>query len=570
MSQKKLKKERVMAKVVDKQSSYDPGEFEGIIKILRSNWIFLLGVCVMTILLYLNSLHGHFVSDDYASITQNPTVTNFGLMFSGLNMVSIITYLGAVLFGVTNPFMWHVLSLFLYIVFLIVSFIFLDIVFKKRIAIITTLLFATHPIHVEAISWISGKPYLLGPIFILLSLIYFVLYLRSRNKRYLWLLVLGILLSLSADKVRTPSLLFLILVYVLAFDRWVFKKVNFLKVLGIVISAGILFTILLWPMIVNRVTSVNSGYNQSDSIFYNPFFQYPTAIAKYLQLLFIPIDLTLYHTMYIFPVWLNWFIFLVFIISLIYFYFKNPKLFFSLAFIFAATAPSMAPVKVSWLVAERYVFFGSLGFCVFIALLLEKLYSKQLIVGTVVLSLIVTLFCYRTYIRNIDWQTNHNLWVNTCQVSPNSHNAWNNIGDDYDKLKDYPDAIKGFTQSTVVKPDYADAYHNRANIFFKMGRLDLARDSYMMALNYSPGLYHSYLSLIQIDLMEKNAPLVVEHVKKLLDLQPNNPQSWYVAAVVSAQMGNKQQAIELVQKALSIDPNYSLASNLLQQLSIAK
>jgi tetratricopeptide (TPR) repeat protein len=135
----------------------------------------------------------------------------------------------------------------------------------------------------------------------------------------------------------------------------------------------------------------------------------------------------------------------------------------------------------------------------------------------------LVLYSARIFFRNIDWNTNHNLWVNTCQVSPNSHNAWNNIGDDYDKLASaettndgkltqYYNAIKGFTQSTVIKPNYADAYHNRANIFFKIGRLDLARDSYETAIYYSPNLYQTYLSLTQIDLMQNNLQLAYQHM----------------------------------------------------------
>jgi len=333
---------------------------------------------------------------------------------------------------------------------------------------------------------------------------------------------------------------------------------------------GLLLTIaviVLWKPINFRISTVNSGYNFSDSLFYSPFFQYPTAISKYLQLMFFPVDLTLYHTMYILPVWLNWAILLTYIGLVIYFFFKNPKVSFSLAFIVLAMVPSMAPVKVSWLVAERYAFLGSFGFATFLALVMDSIWDRLLIAQYFILLSIVVIYGARVYLRNIDWQTNHKLWVNTCQVSPNSHNAWNNIGDDYDKLGQYENAIKGFSQSTVVKQNYADAYHNRANIFFKIGRFDLARDSYNTAIAYSPGLFQTYLSLTQIDLAEGRFDLALEHSKKYLDMQPNDVQAWYVYGVVHSQAGLFDQAREIFNDILKSFPNHKPAKDALLELN---
>jgi tetratricopeptide (TPR) repeat protein len=289
-------------------------------------------------------------------------------------------------------------------------------------------------------------------------------------------------------------------------------------------------------------------------------------MAKYLQLLWFPIDLTLYHTMFVFPLWLNWSIFLSYLVMLVYFYFKNKKYFFALAFIFAASAPSMAPVKVSWLVAERYMFFGSLGFAVFLGLILIDLSKNLKLVPYAIFISLLVLFGLRTYFRNSDWSTNHDLWVNTCQVSPNSHNAWNNIGDDYDKLKMYENAVKGFTQSTIVKPNYADAYHNRANIFFKVGRLDLARESYLSALKFNPGLFQTYLSLTQVDLMDKKFDAAIADATAATQVDPGNPQSWYVLGVVLSQSGKIEDAKKTMEKVLQMAPNYKPAADALIQL----
>ncbi len=569
MSQKRVKKIKSLYSL--QNTSTDENEYGkfAILNLLKENWKFLVCLCFGIIFLYSNSLSGNFVSDDYATIPNNPLIDNFGLSFQS-SFISLSNYFIYKLFGLTNSFPFHVFNLFLYLVTIILIFVFGFLLSENKIVSqITTLFFAIMPVHVEAVSWISGKPYLFLAISFLISMIFLILLLKTGNKKYVWLLILSVIVGLLIDKMRFLSFVFIAIVYALSYD-WKNKvKTPWLKVILVGIIFLVMVVFLAWPAILVRITAVNSGTNVSDSLFYDPFFQYPTAISKYLQLLWFPIDLTLYHTMYIFPNWLNWSIFLSYLTMSVYFYFKNKKYFFALAFIFVASAPSMAPIKVSWLVAERYIFLGSFGFSLFLAYLLYDL-SKylKLIPLTLFISLFVLLIV-RTYLRNIDWQTNHNLWVAACQVSPNSHNAWNNIGDDYDKLKDYPNAIKGFTQSTIVKPNYADAFHNRANIFYKLGRLDLARESYEIAIKINPNLFQTYMSLVQIDLMEKNYNRAVQDANTLLKFNINNSQSWFIMGLVQIRIGDIEGAKTSMKKVLELDPSNKSANEALLQLSVS-
>ncbi len=575
MSQKKLKKLRKLGtENLIRENVFEP--VLGIRQIIKENWKFLLVLCVGIFILYFNSLHGDFVSDDYATIPNNPQIMSFKSGFSG-SIIGLCNWFLAVTFGITNPLMFHFFSLILYLIICITAFVFLRIIFDKKTAILSILLFAVLPIHVEAVSWISGKPYLLTSLTVLLTLIFFILYLKTGIKKYFWFFIVSLPVAFLAEKVRSLSILLLIPIVILTFNDGLKKKIDWLKIF-LYCSIGIMILgIILWPLINQRIGGVNSGYNGSESIFYNPFFQYPTAMAKYLQLIFIPTDLTLYHTMYIIPVWLNWMILLSYLTAVIYFFFKDKRIFFALSFIFLATAPSMAPVKVSWLVAERYMFLGSLGFCLFIILFFQRLGKKFEVFLFFLFIFVISAYAIRTFYRNIDWQTNHKLWVNTCQVSPNSHNAWNNIGDDYDKLANaettaegkltqYFNSIKGFTQSTLVKPNYADAYHNRANIFYKIKRLDLARNSYEMALSYGPNLYQSYFSLLQIDLTERNYNLALNDLERLNKVKPNDIQVYYMRAVVYANMGQKDKAISILEQIIKVAPNIKEVKDLLNQL----
>lgn len=546
----------------------------GIREILRRNWKFLLILIIGIIGIYFNSLWGDFVSDDYATIPQNNELSKISWS-AGFTPDLFKTSISWI-FGNQNPIPYHIGCLIIYILVCVVAYVFLSLFFSSLVSRVALIIFAVLPVHVESVSWISGIPYLLTSLFVLSGLINFVLYLRTRKKKYLLCLFILSLLLIFTDRIRGFAIVLIAGLILASFPEKVKLKINLWVLISIVLGAFGILLVFGWPMIQTRIDSVNSGINTSESIFYNPLFQYPTAISKYLQLVLVPTDLTLYHTLYVSPDWLNWLVLLLYLSTIVWFYFKDKKYFFALAFVFAATAPSMAPVKVSWLVAERYVFLGSLGIALLFGLLAERYWQKRVLI-IVLLSIVTGVYGARVFLRNIDWQTNHNLWVNTCQVSPNSHNAWNNIGDDYDKLaqaetidegktKQYLNAIKGFGMSFQIKPNYADAYHNQANIFYKIGRLDLARQGYEQALVYNPNLYQTYLTLVQLDLMQNDKENLLRHLVGLNQSNPNDLQTVFLTANAYARIGMIDEAKQLATLMYQQLPDVVEIKNLYESL----
>lgn len=559
---KKIRKQQALNKM---ETALPRTDVLGIRQILKENWKFLLILLLGVVALYINSLWGDFVSDDYGSITQNPQIGNFWIMIKKTHwFLNWFTY---TLFGYESTFPYHLLSLIIYLVSIVLAYVLVEKIFKdKRLSRVTVSLFAVLPVHVETVSWISGRIYVILAIYIMVGLLFFMKMIETGKWIYGLGTVVVFLLAFMTDKPRPISLIFLIFLYLFYKGKKI-VTVDYGKLFLYGFMAIFVISLLVYPAVVSRVNTVNFGYRGDGSIFYSPFFQYPTGIAKYLQLLFLPVDITLYHTLYVLPAWLNWLIVVLFGLIMVWGWFKDRRYFFAIMFFFLTLAPSMAPVKVSWLVAERYIFLPSLGFCILMGLFLTDLHkSLRLVVPTLTIGLLV-FYSITTLLRNKDWRTNHDLWVATVQMSPNSHNAWNNIGDDYDKLGDYTNAIKGFTQSTVYKPNYADAYHNRANIYFKTGYLQLARESYETALSYNPGLMQTYLSLTQIDLNEKKLDLALEHASKAVDLNPGNFQTRYVKGLVLSEIGELEEAKKELEVCISLNPGFKPAIELLAKLN---
>jgi len=276
MSQKKIKRERREKKIPDSlkgPAAVRDGEEEafGIRRILKENWKFLLAMCVGVVLLYINGMNGDFVSDDYATIPQNPLVGD--IKYSLLNkdtrnLVILSNAFIAALFGIINTFPFHFYSLLVYIVVCGVVFVFIYQLMGKNVAMMATAIFAVHPIHVEAITWISGKPYLLSTLFLLLTLINLKALLSTGKKKYLLMVVLMFFLAYKAEGARCLTIFFLApLLFIYQGVRGV--KISLKRLVLSAVVVALTVVVIIWPRIITRVNVVNSGYNATAGLFYN-------------------------------------------------------------------------------------------------------------------------------------------------------------------------------------------------------------------------------------------------------------------------------------------------------------
>jgi Tfp pilus assembly protein PilF len=155
--------------------------------------IAVLGLLLLAVVPYLNSLSGAFVYDDRLQIVGNPYVHSFrylGRIFGS----TVWTFEGAQ--GVTNyyrplmtfayllcyklfgpiPFGFHLLNLTLHAAVVVLLFFVTRRLFGDRLlALVAAGLFALHPIHTEAVAWIAALPDLQLSVFFLLT---FLFYLR--------------------------------------------------------------------------------------------------------------------------------------------------------------------------------------------------------------------------------------------------------------------------------------------------------------------------------------------------------------------------------------------------------
>lgn len=494
---------------------------------LTNNWYIILGLTFLVFLVYANGLNGAFVSDDINWIPKNPNIGNFSSLFQKQERPAIwfIFYFAHAIGGLT-PFFYRLPNILFHAGNAVAIFILLSLLANRKIAIFTSLLFAVHPILVESVTWIAGGSHAAYTFFFLLS---FIFYLLSKERARLYFFtILFFLISLSFSE--KAVVLFLIFpLYEIAFGSLAKKWKSLLPYLIV----GIIVAVALFNKIEGKITGLKL-YNYVQPGFDNPLLKIPISVTEYLRLMFWPSDLSLYRYELIFS-WSQYLvrlgIFLILLLAIFLSYRKKRYIFFWLSFFIITLLPTLTPYRFASTVAERYVYIGSLGIFAVMGMILNNLCEKENLKKGIyiIFALLILALSVRTIVRNHDWKNEDNLWIASAKVSPNDPNVLNNLGDMYARHKDYQKAIESFNKAIKLKPDYADAYHNLANIQTALYSnenneeyLKEAIDNYFLAIKYNPLLWQSHQNLGAIYFNLKQYDKAIEQLEKAIEINPSN------------------------------------------------
>jgi tetratricopeptide (TPR) repeat protein len=501
---------------------------------------------------YMNGLHNGFVSDDIEAIQQNRHITQIVSPLTNPQAfsTSAITALVYKIGGLDPAYYRGLNILFHMACTLLVYFIILH--WKKRsTAFITAALFAVHPLLIESITWISGGPYPRYTFFLLLS---FLCYISLKNKY--WKLSLSLLFFVLATFFTEKAIAypFVIILYELAFGS--LKK--YWKS-----ALSFFFIDFLWlgyyVLRLQQRLTVSQEQYYLDKGYYNPLTQIPTAVTKYLQLIFWPNQLSFYQSEINFSLpehIIRGLLTVLFFALIIYFYKKNRYIFFWLAFFFICLIPTMLPFKIAWVVAERYVYMSTIGILAIVGLLLSKLKENkwvELLYYPVIIGVVLAL-AGRTYIRNTDWLNEDTLWIATARSSPSDFKTHNNIAITLQKHSLYAQAEREFKIALKMNPRYADVYYNLGLLYYQDGfQTQKALDNYKKAIQYQPNFWQAYNGIAVVNIDNEHYDVAEQYIRKTISINPDFVGSYHNLGIVYDARGDYNQAITNYKKALSMD-----------------
>lgn len=200
----------------------------------------------------------------------------------------------------------------------------------------------------------------------------------------------------------------------------------------------------------------------------------------------------------------------------------------------------MNVVPIGNIMAERYLYIPSWGFCMFLGILILKTHSyiihtyRSLVKSCFVLILIF--YCVFTIKHSRIWTDEQTLWFHTVNNNSSSFNAHNNLGKEYFQQGLIDKAIEEYTialsKAAEVHYAYPTAHYNLGIAYDVKGRYNDAIGEYKNSLRIDPGNTDAHNNLGIAFFKNRQADSAIEEVNKAITLDPNNATYHYNLAKI--------------------------------------
>jgi tetratricopeptide (TPR) repeat protein len=520
-------------------------------------------------LAYSNSFQIDFIWDDEHLVVNNEYIkdsvhlTKFftsnigegaGVKYSFYRPLQMLSYMGDYFVWKLQSAGFHFTNVLLHVlaalaVFWLVIFLFND----WLVALLTSLFFVVHPVHTEAVTYISGRADSLSLLFMLLCFIFYLHCLNAKNAKLYIFIPLTYLIAIFS---RENSLILpiLILLYHYSFK----EKIKYRQFLPLLIIA---FGYVILRLGVLRF--IISGVPRTSTLFQRipGFF---VALTSYLKLLVWPINLHMEYGQKLFkfsnPAAIVGVI--MFVVLLTYAFRKrevNQIIFFSISWFFIGLLPVSNLYPINAYMAEHWLYLPSIGLFLIFAKGLSFLFTKNEFkyIAAILTVFLLILYSWFTLKQNSYWKEPISFYKRTLKYAPDSYRVHYNLGNEYSDLNQREEAISWYKKTIEIKPDHYDAYFNMGNEYKSLQSYDEAIASYKQALAIDPEFIDAYNNLGVVYKKLGRNDEAQKLYKKAIKVNPDNPEIYNNLGVLYSSLNQKEKAIDLYKKAIEINPRYA-------------
>lgn len=416
---------------------------------------------------YANALWGAFQFDDFNVIVNNPRVHSWSAWWldlqHGIRPLLKLSYtfdwtmgLDAVGFHITNVFI-HLCNT--YLVWLLTRrFIAYHQVLKDQLAVplVVALLFAVHPVHTEAVTYICGRSIALMTLFYLSGLLSYVVGRAQDNKVYLH--VVTPLFMLFALGVKETAVTF-----PLALLLWeLYSKGSLKSALRYQWSSWVLVLLSAVFFLVHdgylAQVEISAGLNSLQGNMATQTYAFAYLLRQWLFPLWLNIDPDL-HVAHDFTGLLPQVIVLVAVIVLMLLTLRRrPWTSFAFAWAILQLFPLYLFLPRLDVANDRQLYLVSWPLALAVVAELSLRLTPKIFRLSITLLLVA--LASLTVLRNQDFQSEISLWEATVQHSPNKARVQNNLGYAYWLEGRTEDARVAFATALLLDPKYYQARYN--------------------------------------------------------------------------------------------------------------
>jgi len=475
-----------------------------------------------------------------------------------------------------NPAGYHLDGILMHILITLFVFYLIFLIGKsKELALIGSLIFATHPINTEVVNIMSYRSDPVSLIFYLIAFISYVQYRGSPVSKKKLMLVVSLTAFFLAlfSKENAVSLLFMIMAYDFLFSgesgREIFRKEKwvYLGFLAILIFYFYIY-LFVFPN-ANSPTLIKVGENFSDRLFVGSKIVY-----YYLSLFIWPFKITVLPPLYAPPVSSVKIYELLFMITFIVvsvFLFvryskKNKGLAFGLIWFWVTYIPTAYILPAPNPFALRFLYLPVIGLCFILALAIEQAavrLNRRLTLPNarwILLLIFVGVNMGMTFPQNMFYKNNITACEEMVRNYPDCSRPYWVLGLTYLNLGKDEKARKNFQKYLEISRNnpFVEAMGQDYFIHHLLGRTytedpDRAIIEYKIAMRLRPDYVHPFLDLSLAYIQKKDYPEAITSAKKVIERRENILA--YICAIFSyMELDDLRNAREMLSQAFEHFP----------------
>ena len=543
----------------------------------------LTAVALAAFLTYINTLGNGFVLDDFGLILFNDAVRTFDAAFlltsdywagyegriSGLYrpLTTLSLALEFHLWG-ERPELFHLTNTLLHAANALLVYSLGRHLGKAAIGLGAGLLFATHPLHSEAVAYVAGRADLLASLFALAALNCSLRARQTGKTRWRALAVLALAPGLLCKEQAAivPGLL-------LGMDWLLWRQGRLKRWPWAEYGAHIL---VLSVYLCARYAALGGLTIASIDFLDNPLAGMPAhlrtinaggVLLRYLALLLFPHRLSADYSFNAIPLQneflslalIRTLLMLAAVLFLLYHFYQRPGLWsFGALWLLVGLSPvSNLVLPIGTIMAERLLYLPSVGFALLSAVLLQKAWrAEHRRICAIACSGLLLIYAGRAWVRNFDWEDNERLFRAVAEISPQSARVHQGLGSALNEKGDWLGAIEEYRRAIEIYPQYQMAHYSLGLAYWSAHRHERALEAFQEAVRLKPRDAKSHLNLGATYHALGRLSAAVDSYQSTIALSPAYAPAWQNLADTYYEMGNRKKASLAYQKLLHLQPDH--------------
>jgi len=483
-------------------------------------------IAALGLIVYANSLNGAFIWDDEYLVRDNAYIKSWGNLpriftedigagvghrFTFYRPLQMLSYmLDHSLWGL-NVRGYHLTNVVFHVLAAWAVFGLIMALYKEeRLALWTGILFVIHPVHTEAVCYISSRADPMFAFFLLLTAVFYIKNLDSKCLISCFGMAAAYACALLSKEMAVilPGLL---LLYHYAFGR----RISWKPFLTLVTLAGL--------YVVSRMTVFNFAMEdpQQASSLVQRLPGFFAALAGYFRLILLPFNLHMEYGKALFrlsdPTAVAGV--LIFLLLLSYLYKKRNErglVFFGLAWFLLALLPVSNLFPINAFMAEHWLYLPAIGLFLIAAKGLDNLYKNEgLSYFYIAVAIgVVAFYSGITVMQNHYWNDPITFYGRSLGYAPKSVRMHNGLALAYYEAGDQDKAISTYKDAVKALPDSASMYNNLGALYMATGKGAPARESFLRAIELDQDYGEPYGNLAIYHFRNKEYILAIEYYDK--------------------------------------------------------